>query len=358
MHANTNRYGNNEDVSQVNEQWLRKLFKFTFNREGYCHNLRNSSIHDLTRMEPRSYWSANHLLMRIKYDDVPDIKFEPGDENQYKEWDIVKGAAEFRDETIILTTIPKENALMRLKDSSGFNNVRLTCDVKGNKYGTQQIYLRSDENAANYIAVAFKNNHLIIEEKAGGAPKKLKDVDLFVFDGGKYHSIDEDKREVAIKEREIFGRYAPNTATGRKQLEKLKAERERKVFSVEEGGAPYIPTMSYHARMDRKLEIRLRGNMMTVLLDGKPAAENLKIERNQAGFLCLGAVWPDYGYSQTNLADDVYDGVFSGLKVEELTADNNNLPVLYDVHYTGIEGFKRSVKHKWEAVLDWLLATF
>ena len=80
--------------------------------------------------------------------------------------------------------------------------------------------------------------------------------------------------------------------------------------------------MSYHARMDRKLEIRLRGNMMTVLLDGKPAVENLKIERNQPGFLCLGAVWPDYGYSQTNLADDVYDGVFSGLKVEELTADN------------------------------------
>jgi hypothetical protein len=358
MHANTNRYGNNEDVSQVNEQWLRKLFKFTFNREGYCHNLRNSSIHDLTRMEPRSYWSANHLLMRIKYDDVPDIKFEPGDENQYKEWDIVKGAAEFRDETIILTTIPKENALMRLKDSSGFNNVRLTCDVKGNKYGTQQIYLRSDENAANYIAVAFKNNHLIIEEKAGGAPKKLKDVDLFVFDGGKYHSIDEDKREVAIKEREIFGRYAPNTATGRRQLEKLKAERERKAFSVEEGGAPYIPTMSYHARMDRKLEIRLQGNMITVLLDGKPAVENLKIERNQPGFLWLGAIWPDYGYSQTNLADDVYDGVFSGLKVEELTADNNNLPVLYDVHYTGLEGFKRSVKHKWEAVLDWLLATF
>ena len=252
MHANTNRYGNNEDVSQVNEQWLRKLFKFTFNREGYCHNLRNSNIHDLTRMEPRSYWSANHLLMRIKYDDVPDIKFEPGDENQYKEWDIVKGAAEFRDETIILTTIPKEHALMRLKDSSGFNNVRLTCDVKGNKYGTQKIYLRSDENAANYIAVAFKNNHLIIEEKAGGASKKLKDIDLFVFDGGKYFSIDEDKREVAIKEREIFGRYAPNTATGRRQLEKLKAERERKAFSVEEGGAPYIPTMSYHARMDRK----------------------------------------------------------------------------------------------------------
>ena len=116
--------------------------------------------------------------------------------------------------------------------------------------------------------------------------------------------------------------------------------------------------MSYHARMDRKLEVRLQGDKLTVLLDGKPAVEDLKIERAQAGFLCLGAVWPGYGYSQTNLADDVYDGVFAGLKVEELTADNNNLTVLYDIHYTGLEGFKRTVKHKWEAVLDWVLATF
>ena len=358
MHANTGRYGNNEDVSRVNEQWLRRLFKFTFNREGYCHNLRNSSIHDLTRMEPRSYWPANHLLMRIKYDDVPDIKFEPGDENQYKDWNVVKGAAEFRDENIILTTVPKEYGLMRLKNSSGFYNLRLTCEVKGNQFGTQQIYLRSDENTANYVAVVFRNNHLLIEEKAGGVIAKLKDIDLFEFDGGKYLSVDEDKKEVAIKEREIFGRYASNTASAKKQLEKLETERERKAFSIEEGGAPYIPTMSYHARMDRKLEVRLQGDKLTVLLDGKPAVEDLKIERAQAGFLCLGAVWPGYGYSQTNLADDVYDGVFAGLKVEELTADNNNLTVLYDIHYTGLEGFKRTVKHKWEAVLDWVLATF
>ena len=120
MHANTGYYGNNDDVSKVNEQWLRRLFKFTFNREGYCHNLRNSSIHDLTRMEPRSYWPANHLLMRIKYDGVPDIKFEPGDENQYKDWLVEKGAAEFRDETIILTTLPKEKAIMnRLLKAAG-----------------------------------------------------------------------------------------------------------------------------------------------------------------------------------------------------------------------------------------------
>ena len=254
--------------------------------------------------------------------------------------------------------MPKENGFMKLKNSSGFYNVRLTCDVKGNQFGTQQICLRSDENAANCIAVVFMNNHLIVEEKAGGSPKKLADVDLFEFDGGKYHSVDEDKKEVAIKEREIFGRYASNTASARKQLKKLEAERGRKVFSVEEGGAPYIPTMSYHARMNRKLEIRLKDSELTVLLDGKSAVENLKIGQNNAGFLCLGAVWPGYGYSQANLADDVYDGVFAGLKVEELTADNNNLPVLYDVHYTGFEGFKRSVKHKWEAVLDWVLATF
>ena len=73
MHANTGRFGNNADVSAINEQWIRKLFKMNFNREGDCHNIRNSSVYDLTRMEPRAYWPANHLLMRIKYDNVPDI---------------------------------------------------------------------------------------------------------------------------------------------------------------------------------------------------------------------------------------------------------------------------------------------
>ncbi|MBQ9573032.1 MAG: glycoside hydrolase [Acidaminococcaceae bacterium] len=358
MHANTGYYGNNDDVSKVNEQWLRKLFKFTFNREGYCHNLRNSSIYDLTRMEPRSYWPANHLLMRIKYDGVPDIKFEPGDENQYKDWLVEKGAAEFRDETIILTTLPKEKAIMKLKNSQDFRNLRLTADIKGNQYGTQAIHLRADDAMANRVSVLFRNNHLIVEEAAGTDWNKLADIDLFEFDGNKYLSVDEDKKEVAIKEREILGRYAPDTASARKQLSILEKEWKRQALSVEEGGAPFIPRMSYHARMNRKLDIRLQDDKLHILIDGKEAVKDLAIERTGSGSLFLEATWPDYGYSQTNLADDVYDGVFSGLKVEGIVPGKGEAPVLYDVHYTGVEKYKRKVKHSWEKLLDWILANF
>jgi hypothetical protein len=358
MHANTGYYGNNDDVSKVNEQWIRRLFKFTFNREGYCHNQRNSSIHDLTRMEPRSYWPANHLLMRIKYDGVPDIKFEPGDENQYKDWLVEKGAAEFRDETIILTTLPKEKGIMKLKNSQGFRNLRLTADIKGNQYGTQAIHLRADDNRTTRVSVLFKNNHLIVEEVAGTDWKKLADIDLFEFDGNKYLSVDEDKKEVAIKEREILGLYAPDTASARKQISILEKERERKVLSVEEGGAPFIPKMSYHARMNRNLEIRLQNDKLNILLDGKEAVKDLVITKTGPGSLFLETIWPDYGYSQTNLADDVYDGVYSGLKVEEIIPGKEEAPILYDVHYTGIEKYKRQINHSWEKLLDWILANF
>jgi hypothetical protein len=358
MHANTGYYGNNDDVSKVNEQWIRRLFKFTFNREGYCHNLRNSSIHDLTRMEPRSYWPANHLLMRIKYDGVPDIKFEPGDENQYKDWLVETGAAEFRDETIILTTMPKEKGIMKLKNSQGFRNLRLTADVKGNQYGTQAIHLRADDNRTSRVTVMFRNNHLIVEEASGTDRKKLADIDLFEFDGNKYLSVDEDKREVAIKEREILGRYAPDTASARKQISILEKEWERKALSVEEGGALFVPKMSYHARMNRSLEIRLQDDKLNILIDGKEAVKDLVITKTGQGSLFLETIWPDYGYSQTNLADDVYDGVFSGLKVEEIVPGKEAAPVLYDVHYTGVEKYKRQIKHSWEKLLDWILANF
>lgn len=357
MHANTGKFGNNDDVSTVNEQWIRKLFKLNFNREGDCRNIRNSSVYDLTRMEPRSYWPANHLLMRIKYDGIPDITFEPGDIKQYQEWNIAKGAAEFRDESIILTTMPKENGLMRLKEHSDFHNVHLKTGIRGNQYGTQRIYLRADDSLSNYVAVVFQNNHFIVEECVEGVLKKLKDIDLFEFDGEKYRSVEEDKKEIAIKEREIFSRYAPSTLSAQKQLINLENEWERPVLSVADGAEAYIPVMSYHARLNRVLELWLKDDKLTVHIDEKSAAVNLPIQYRKPGGMLLEADWRGYGFSQTNLADDVYDGVFVELKVDELISDQKDLPVLYDVHYTGAEKLKRQLNHKWEALLDWVLAT-
>jgi hypothetical protein len=357
MHANTGKFGNNDDVSGVNEQWIRKLFKLNFNREGDCRNIRNSSVYDLTRMEPKSYWPANHLLMRIKYDGISDIAFEPGDEKQYQEWDVVKGAAEFRDESIILTSLPKEIGLMKLKKPLDIYNVHVRSGVKGNQFGTQKIYLRADEKLVNYVALVFQNNHFFVEECRDGVVKKRKDIDLVEFDGEKYRSVEEDKKETAIKEREAFSRYAPSTASIQKHMRILEQEWERPVLSVEDGAEAYKPVLSYHARQNRELEAWLKENTLTVHIDGKSAVVNLAISHEKPGGLLLAADWRGYGYSQTNLADDVYDGVFAGLKVEELIPDQKDLPVLYDVHYTGMEKWKRQLSHKWEALLDWILAT-
>ena len=359
MHANTGQYGNNKDVSALNEQWMRKLFKMNFNREGDCHNIRNSSVYDLTRMEPRAYWPANHLLMRIKYDNIPDIQFEPGDTEQYSEWDVLEGAAEFRNESIILTTLPKRDGLMQLKDREDLYNVRITTEFQGNQYGTQQMFIRADEERLNAIRIAFENNHFIVGEMVWGVYGKLVDIDLRKFDGEEYLSVEEDQKEVAKYEREVFGRYAQNTAMAQKQIRALEKEREKETRSVRQGAEAYIPTISYHARLDRKLEVYLKGDRLHVLIDGKPAVSGLKVQNVNAGRLFLGAGWQGYGYSQVNLADDVYDAVFSELKVEQLIKDeNSDLPVLYDVHYTGTKRFKHLMKRKWEAVLDWALQVF
>ena len=177
--------------------------------------------------------------------------------------------------------------------------------------------------------------------------------------GEEYRSVEEDQKEVALHEREVFMRYAQNTAMARKQIRALEKEQEKETRSVRQGAEAYIPTISYHARLDRKLEVLLKENRLQVFIDGKPAVTDVTVQNGKPGRLFLGAGWQGYGYSQINLADDVYDAVFSEFKVEQLTTEEkSHLPVLYDVHYTGTKKIKQLMKRKWEAVLDWALQVF
>ena len=118
MHANTGKFANNNAVSAVNEKWIRELFTMAFNREGYCFNQRNSSMYDLTRMQPQPYWPVNHLLMRIKYDINTPIEFVTGDRSRADKWNLLSGAAELENETYTLTTLPEGEALSEVRESS------------------------------------------------------------------------------------------------------------------------------------------------------------------------------------------------------------------------------------------------
>ena len=97
MHSNTGMFGENEKVSAVNQARIYELFDMHFNREGYVLNTRESSLYDLTRMQPQSYWHENHLLMRIWDDTDQEMTWVDGEIKRKSNWDEFDGKAEFQD---------------------------------------------------------------------------------------------------------------------------------------------------------------------------------------------------------------------------------------------------------------------
>lgn len=355
MHSNTGAFGNNDNVSAVNAYWIHKLFKMNFNREGYCKNVRSSGLYDLTRMQPQAYWSVNHLLMRIKYDTADEgIKFINGDEKRLADWDVQKGAAEFKKEAIILTSLPLSSGIMRLKNSEDFKDVILKVSLKGNKYGQQKIYLRGTDGLKNYVLVNFANNNLVITESSAQVEKELLKIDLDKFAGKKDISIEQDKNEVVKKELETFTRYAQTTEFAKIQAERLKDKYIENPRTIEEGVPKYEPQLSYHSRNVLNVKIYLKGNKLTVNVNGKDAAKDMILADDKAGNIYLGAAWSGYGWNQKNLADDVFDGVFDKLVITENTGAAKE-KVLYDENFTGMQGFYADIKRAWLYVIDWFI---
>lgn len=354
MHSNTGSFGNNDKVSAVNEYWIKNLFKMNFNREGFCFNQRNSSIYDLTRMQPQAYWYTNHLLMRIKYDINQDLEFVKGDLSKQKAWATLKGAAEFQEETIILTSLPKDKGLLRLKNSNDFNDIKLAVRMKGNKLGLQRIYLRADENLNRFLSVYILNNVLYVTEKAGSAEKELFKLNLDKHDGKKILSIPEDKKAAEVRELETFVKYADSVEKAKIYAERLKDKSLENVASVAQGAPEYMPNLSVHAKGDRMLALSLKGNRISITVDNKDAVKDLQVAHTNAGAVYLETAWGDFGWSQRNLADDVYDGVFEKLIItENMGTEKEN--ILFDSKMQGLEAFKFTAKQLWSALINWFI---
>ncbi|MTK11478.1 MAG: glycoside hydrolase, partial [Clostridiaceae bacterium] len=168
MHSNTGKFGTNDKASEVNSKWIKELFSMNFNREGYSLNLPNSSIYDLTRVQPQAYWSTNHLLMRIWDDTKKNTEFVVGDEEKAKKFQEIKGQAEFIDDKIILTSLPKEKGLIKLLNSESYKNIKVSTMLNGNIIGSQSIYLRSNEDGSNSICIQLNNNTVNVIENTNG----------------------------------------------------------------------------------------------------------------------------------------------------------------------------------------------
>lgn len=293
MHSNTGQFGTNNKVSEINGKWIKELFSMNFNREGYSLNSTDNSIYDLTRIQPQSYWSTNHLLMRIWDDTKQDTEFEVGDKEKASKFKEVSGKAEFKEDTIILTSLPEGKGTLKLLDSDNYKDIKVSVVLNGNVIGSQSIYLRSNEDQSSSICVQLINNVISVIETSEGESNVIFSLNL--------------------------------------------SEDDKEKFDIKDTGS-------------REMDITLDGNKISIDMDGSTIAKDLKVTNENEGSVYLESAWEEYGYSQRNIVDDVYDGVFKKLRIADVN-DNE----LYDSSLKGIDSVIYSIKNSFNKVIDWFI---
>lgn len=299
VNPNTGAFGHNKKVSAINEKCMYDLFKINLNRLGYSSNNRESSIYDLTRTQPQPYWYANHLLMRLFNDTGQKMSFVQGDANRAAYWDEINGKAEFNSESIILTSLPDGEGCLRLKNSGEYRNIDLQVQLEGNKYGTQSILLRMDENFENGIAVSIKNNVLYINEIKNKNENTLFVLDLNILDG---------------------------------------FDDESNISNISEPGL-------------RLVELSLFDEWFSVYIDKKEAAVNIPVTIQNAGFVGIKSETSIRMANQRTPVDNIYDGVFNKLVITE----NNGEVVLFDSRLSFTESIKNEFIKIWKSITDWFI---
>ena len=315
MHANTNQYGSNELVSEINYHEIEKTFSMNFNRIGGCYNDRNSSVYDLTYLRPESYWHANHLLMRIHEDTQEDVKYTTGDPNKAADWDLSGGAAEFRDGDIVLTSPAGQYGLMKFKKPLP-GDFELSLTLNGSMRGEQSLFIKAaDEDGgalSSYIQV------------------KLLDNVISVIEGNREQ--DENSGENTLHENILISRalFTP--------------------YNYDQDEIPLSAPNTF------PLRINARGNKLTVVSEELILLNEAEINADGNGFymqcgvdgLALGLTEEEI-FSQP---DTVYDGVFSDIVITDL---NGSADVFYQNKLYGVNEVRFVSKNAWRSVLTWFI---
>ncbi len=293
MHSNTGQFGTNDKVSEINGKWIKELFNMNFNREGFSLNTIDSSIYDLTRIQPQSYWSTNHLLMRILDDTKQDIEFVVGDKEKASKFKEVSGKAEFKDDTIILTSLSEGKGILKLLNSDTYKDVNVSTILNGNIIGSQGIYLRANDDQSDSLCVRLMNNVISIIENSKGSSNVIFSLDL--------------------------------------------SKNKEEKFDIRDGGS-------------RKVDITLVNDKISIDIDGTNIAKDLDVTNENQGSVYLESAWGEYGYSQRNIADDVYDGVFKKFRITDVN-DNE----LYDSSLKGVDSIFYSLRNFTDKIIDWFI---
>lgn len=358
MHSNTGQFGENDKVSAVNQARIFELFMMNFNREGYSLNTQESSLYDLTRLQPQAYWHTNHLLMRLWDDTKQDMAWVDGDLKRKANWEEINGKSEFDKNEIFLTCEPEAVGTLLLKGSEDYQDVIVNTQLTGNKLGIQSVYLRADENLECYICVKIENNELIISESSdSGKEKELYRENLDEITKKEEVSVEEDEKAALIAAKELEVQYASNVEAGKDAAVELSNLKDKKAATVEEGAEEYVAAINLNDEGDCMLHIDLKQDKLTVTIDEYMAVEDLAVSRKDAGYLYIQSGWGGEAYSQRNLADDVYDGVFVDFEVTENKGAEEEA-VLYDNKMHGLEWMTWKAEELWKALLNWFIDTF
>lgn len=321
MHSNTGMFGENEKVSAANQ--------------------------------PQSYWHANHLLMRIWDDTRQDMAWADGDKKRKADWEELNGRSEFQDNEIYLTCEPESVGTLRLSQSRDYQDVTVDAGLKGNKLGVQALYLRADEKLRSGICVRVENDELFITDNG----KEICHERLEDITGKKKVSIEEDDLEAQIAEKELEVQYAATMQKGKDAAVELAVLKDQTPGTVEEGAQEYRAALNLNDPGDRQLHVEVRGACLSVAVDGFYAVKNQTIETTDPGYLYLQSGWGGEAYSQRNLTDDVYDGIFVDVRVTENTGAEKEA-VLYDNMLHGWDLFCFRLEALWKNVLNWFINTF
>lgn len=344
QHSNTGQFGTNDTVSSVNEENIKNMFTINFNREGSCFNSESTSIYDLTRMQPQPYWTTNHLLMRIQSDTQKEVSFIVG--NRKEELDILQGASYFKEETIHLTTLPKSKAIMQLSKEE-LEDIEMSTTLSGNKAGAQTIYLRSDATCNTAIYIELANDIVTVGEINNGVRSVLQEVSLpKVVDQIEYQTLYQNDIEGQIEVLKM--KLEGNISTNKKEEYSKKLEELIAKEDIE--SEKYIPTIDLKEAQQRQIEVHLKKDKLTVLVDSKEAIKEMPVTITK-GNVFIEASWLEYVYSQRNLADDVYDGVFNKIVVE------SQKNTVFDSCLEGFDKVKYYTTVYFDKVLNWFITT-
>ena len=297
IHSDTGQFGSNDNVSDINEEWIYSLFEMNFNRSGYSLNTRENSIYDLTRIQPKPHWSTNHLLMRISDDIKQELDFVEGDTNQKEQWEISKGVAEFKDKQIVLTSTPYGEGLMRLKDSEQIKDVHISVILKGNKTGSESIYLRANEDFSKGVKIEVIEDKLKVYEAANGEQKEIVSIDL----------------------ESIEGEYP--------ELEEMRS---------------------------RLFEISLEENNLSIKIDKEIIIDEQIVESNEAGSIYLESKQIEQEYIKRGLADEIYDARFEDFVITQYT-ETDDEKIIFDNRLKGVNKWLHEASEMVDSVIDWFI---